>query len=154
MNLDDSRYFSDHEFDGREEEVLWASTGLFVALDNYRERLGQVIRPSPVRGALTRFTGSKTSQHFSDCKQKLSTAIDVFVEGNVRRAWQMACMSGLFGGVGLYMDTTGFSGEHEPMLHLDIRPSVYTTIWVRDNRGKYLYVANDWTNMMREISRI
>lgn len=169
-DLNQSKYFSIHEFSDREIEVAFASQEIFSALDTYREKLAVPIYPSPVKGALSRFNGSETSRHFvkgriqgtsfSDEElldstilemletnpktisvDKFSTGIDIFVdnpEQNFWKAYIMAISCGLFGGIGVYAHTK-YKGKPHPMLHLDIRPHVFPTIWARDADDNYIY---------------
>lgn len=160
-DLSKIRYFSDYEFYGRENEIAFAQQGLFEALDKYRVLIGEAIHPSPAEGGLSRFVGSPTSRHFVD-HQKRSDAIDVFIRGDFFKNWRIATMSGLFGGVGIYVDTV-FKDGRWPMMHLDTRPSPYAVLWAR-TEGEYIYphtgptslrmyleALQEASNLMREV---
>jgi len=144
--LKNLQFFSAHEFPDREEEVQWADQMLFVKMDELRRKLDAPIIPSPVPGALTRFAGSTTSRHYSDRKEKFSTAIDVFISEqnplehnftNTYRAYTLALNLG-FGGIGVYLDTF-YDDLTWPMLHLDIRPHTSPVLWIREGKEIYMY---------------
>lgn len=97
-------------------------------------------------GALIRFDGSKTSEHYVVIKsgpyktEKSSKAIDGFPSCNIFKAWTTALSSGLFSGIGVYFDTSNNYGMSQPMLHLDLRPK--SLIWYRD-KDEYFYPHKD-----------
>jgi len=71
-----------------------AEPQLIMNLDEYRRQLGCRVHPSPVKGALARFDGSTTTQHYAVGRR--STATDVFPEGSILEAWMLALVSGLW----------------------------------------------------------
>jgi hypothetical protein len=115
-------------------------------IQKYRGKLGHSFSISKAVGALIRFDGSTTSQHHVTHKMpsgkagKRSKAIDGFPDCDIFEAWSKALSSNLFTGVGVYFDTNNNHGEPQPMLHLDLRPSVL--IWFRDE-GEYFYPHKD-----------
>ncbi len=139
-------YFAPDEFS--ENPNICADPYLIYALDKYRQILGKAVHPSPVKGALARFTGSPASRHFaapSSSKPRLSIAIDVFCETDIFHAWTTALHSGLWKGVGVYFDTQ-YKSQSWCMLHLDRRP--IQTLWYRDNKTYYTQKdKNFWNNL-------
>jgi len=127
-----SRNFRPDEFP--EDPRRHADPALIYRLDEWREAVGVPIRPSPARGALARFDGSETSRHYA--VDRLSDAVDVFVDGSQAAAWIAAVR--LFGGVGFYTDTV-YDGEQRPMFHVDLRPS--RLCWLRSAGGRYTYAT-------------
>ena len=122
------RYFKPEEFPPG--ELPLADQRILSALDAYRGLLGRTIVPSPIKGALARPDASaKGSRHYAIGRQ--SDAVDCFPSGNVVDAWRVAVMSGLFGGIGYYLDTM-----LGPMLHLDLRPE---RLWWARIKGEYYY---------------
>ena len=114
-------------------ETEFASFRLLTALQEFRDILGEAISPSKVKGALARFDGSETSDHFTDA-MKASTGIDVFCDCGIFRAWTIAVSCRLWDSVGVYFDTRDNNGDRHPMLHLGLRKK--RAIWLRDN---YVY---------------
>ena len=107
----------------------------------YRNMLKSPFSISMANGALIRFGGRKTSEHYVGVSSKgplikLSRAIDGFPDCNIFKAWTTALSSGMFSGVGVYFDTKNNHGKPQPMLHLDLRPA--PLIWYRD-KGEYFY---------------
>lgn len=123
-------HFTKQEFP--EDPDLYAAPELILALDRFRKALGFPVHPSPARGALARLDGPPSSRHFA--RGRKSDAVDVFCDGPPLFAWALGMT--MFGGVGLYLDTT-FRGRSWTMLHLDVR-GPERTFWVRDPRG-YAY---------------
>jgi len=107
---------------------------LVLALNEYRDQLGCAVVPSPVVGGWYRTDGSVTSRHYA--VDRLSDAGDVFPQCDIREALLVALGCDWWGGIGVYLDTTGPSGKPEPMLHLDQRPE--RVIWLR-HEGRYIY---------------
>lgn len=123
--------FTKDEFS--ENPIKYALPKLIINLDKLRDIIGNSIYPSPVTGALARFDGSKTSQHYA--KNRLSTAIDVFIEGDLFEIYSKILTSSLFCGIGFYPNTH-YGGERFPMWHLDLRKK--PLMWFRD-AGVYTY---------------
>jgi len=139
------KHFSPSEFP---EDISYADPKLLEMLDNFREELGVRIHPSPVPGALARFSGSPTSQHYA--VDRLSTAVDVFVEASPAWVYIRALQFG-WGGVGVYFDTH-YNNRHWVMFHLDIRKD--KTTWFRDDK-EYFYPKNNSTlaeKLVRKLS--
>ena len=110
----------------------------------YRNLLECPFNISMAHGALIRFDGSKTSEHYvikttTGQIEKLSRAIDGFPDCDIFKAWTITLSSGMFTGVGVYFDTRNNHGVPQPMLHLDLRST--PLIWYR-NGGEYFYPHN------------
>lgn len=121
---------------------------LVRALDTLRSRLGHSITPSPVTAGWVREGGSRGSQHYigqitiedgEAQSQRLSTAGDIFPNCDVRDALIEALGMPEFGGIGVYLDTTGPRGTFQPMMHVDIRTGP-RQLWIRYD-GQYVYPA-------------
>lgn len=148
-------HFSAGEFptlataDGPHPVLEFVDAELIRALSRFRARLGAPVTPSPVAAGWIREGGSHGSQHYigpirrdedgRPMSTRLSTAGDVFPAGDIRTAWLTAVGLGVFGGIGVYVDTRGPSGAPQPMLHLDLRGGPQT-LWLRD-AGGYHYPA-------------
>jgi hypothetical protein len=141
-NMDWSKinYFTPKEF--LQGSLKYLDPKLIVELDSFRHALGQRVHPSPAFGGLYRLDGSVTSRHYA--VNRLSDAADIFPEGDVLKAFQVA-KEGPWGGIGIYLDTRGPNGKPWPMLHLDLRPGT-RILWARikeDKNGKlverYIY---------------
>ena len=133
-------FFSSSEFS--EDPLLYSDFHTIKSLDFLRNTVGYRIFPSPISGTLARFSGSSKSQHFvgSDGKERKSTAVDVFIEGNSLVNWSFILSSFLFKGVGIYLDTE-YNYRPWPMFHLDTREKGFmegALIWMR-YRGDYYY---------------
>lgn len=108
----------------------------------YRDVLKHPFSISKASGALVRFEGRETSEHFVKVDHdsgkilKYSRAVDGFPGCNIFKAWTTALSCGLFSGVGVYFDTRNNHGLPQPMLHLDLRSN--PLIWYR-HEGKYFY---------------
>lgn len=127
--------FSFREFS---EDPFYADVRLLKSLQEYRTLLDEKIRPSMAFGALARFSGPKTSTHFVDLNNmKFSTAIDIFPDCDIFKAWTVALRCGLWGGVGVYFSTTNNSMVKAPMLHLDLRTD--HLLWFRIGKHTYQY---------------
>jgi len=115
-------------------------------IQKYRTIIRNPFNISLAYGALFRFDGRKSSEHYvivdptTDRLIKPSTAIDGFPVCDIFKAWSMALSSGLFNGIGVYFDTNNNHGHPQPMLHLDLRVS--PLIWYRD-KGEYFYPHKD-----------
>jgi len=124
----------------------YMSPKILSCIQWYREILGCPFNISLANGALTRFDGRKTSEHYVIVNQKSgeiekpSRAIDGFPDCNVFEAWGKALSCNIFSGVGVYFDTKNNQGEPQHMLHLDLREK--PLIWYRDG-GKYFYPHKD-----------
>ncbi len=131
LDFSEVNYFSIDEWPG--DSLAHIDADLVLALSEYRDRLGHGVVPSPVVDGWYRTDGSKTSRHYA--VGRLSDAGDVFPQCDIRKALMVAMGWG-WGGIGVYLDTTGPSGKPEPMLHLDMRQG--RVIWMRYN-GRYIY---------------
>lgn len=109
---------------------------LILQLDQFRHTLGDAILPSPVLAGWYRTSGSTTSRHYA--VGRLSDAGDIFPRGNIVRAYLMALRQGVWGGIGIYLDTHGPDGSAWPMMHLDLRPGEQK-LWMRVEGGRYIY---------------
>ena len=122
-----------------ENPDIHADEKLIKNLDKFRSILGRSISPSPVPGALARFDGSSTSRHYAVGRK--SDAIDIFCNADASMTFIKAISCGLWGGVGVYLDTQ-YNGKQHVMFHLDCRPvKDLPLIWFREN-GKYTYLAD------------
>lgn len=123
------RHFKPDEFP--EDPDAHAEPALITTLDHFRERLGVEVWPSKAKGALARNYGSPESRHYA--VNRLSDAVDVFINMDPRAAWIRALRFG-WGGVGIYFDTHIAKGRPMVMFHLDLRPRL--VYWYR-SRGRY-----------------
>lgn len=123
-------HFSLDEFP--ENPLKYADPKLIISLDRLRELINLPIHPSPVKNALARFDGSKTSRHYA--VGRLSDAIDVFIIGNKLEIFLKIIQSNLFTGIGLYFDTH-YRGNSQMMVHLDLREK--PLMWYRDIEYNY-----------------
>ena len=160
MNWNQIKYFNKKEFHGcadlLEDQVIHN-------LDKLRVLLKERIYPSPVKGAISRFGGSKTSQHYvgipGEPAIRKSTAIDVFIEGIPFLNFSDIINTKLFSGIGIYMDTNGPDGLPWIMFHVDLRESYRVgnpLVWIctKDISGdnKYYYPDSDsshWKLLMK-----
>ena len=111
-----------------EDPNKYAEPVLIYSLGKLRKLLGMKMRPSPVKGALARFDGKPTTQHYA--VGRLSTASDMFIEGIPFYIYSKILHSGLFTGIGIYLDTKGPDGLPWVMFHLDIRIRNFPFIWI------------------------
>ncbi len=125
-------HFSASEFPG--DALDHVEEDLIFALSEFRERLGAQVIPSPVVAGWYRMSGSPISRHYA--VKRLSDAGDVFPQCDIRKALLVAMGCDFFGGIGIYLDTTGPSGKPEAMMHVDLRPG--RLVWLR-YEGKYIY---------------
>lgn len=141
------RYFTKNEFP---EGVLKHLEAEFIlSLEGYRDRLGDVILPSPIKSAWYRTKGSMTSRHYA--VDRLSDAGDIFPQCDIRKALMVAMACKWWGGIGVYLDTTGPSGRPEPMLHLDMR--LERKLWMRYS-GRYIYPMNSQEELNEFFKRL
>ncbi len=129
INNHQVKNFTKDEFS---ESIRYALPELIINLDLLRDIIGGAIYPSPVKGALARFDDSKTSQHYA--VDRLSTAIDVFIDKPHFECYTKILQSNLFLGVGFYPNWN--YKEIRGGWHLDLRDS--SLIWFRDV-GEYTY---------------
>jgi hypothetical protein len=111
-----------------ENPDLYADPDLIYALGRLRKNMKQRIFPSPVSGALARFRGSVTSQHYAVGRK--STGSDIFCEGDPATNLRVILASKEFKGVGIYLDTNGPDGLPWVMFHVDKRAIKKPLIWV------------------------
>lgn len=130
----DVEHFSPGEFPG--DALNHADADLIIALDEFRSLLGMPVHPSPVLAGWYRTTGSAGSRHYA--VGRLSDAGDVFPDCNITLAWFTALRQRTWGGIGVYLDTRGPSGNPWPMLHLDLRPGEQV-LWMRLLGNRYIY---------------
>jgi len=135
INWDDVYNLSPHEFS--EDPDKYADPQLIYNLGVIRKFTQRKIRPSPVEGALARFNGSEKSQHYvgpKDSPIRKSTASDIFCEGIPIATYTSILASGLFNGIGIYLDTIGPDGTPWVMFHVDIRKEGFNRnsplIWI------------------------
>ena len=143
INNINMKNFEPDEFSENPNE--FAHPLLLSNLQKYRNILNEKIFPSKATGSLARFDGSNTSLHYIETDtvlkenilqyENLSKAVDCFFDTSIFHAWSVALSCGLWGGVGVYFDTT-YNSEIRPMLHLDTRKQ--NLIWYRYN-GQYFY---------------
>ena len=123
------KYISPNEFI---DDITLANPQLFINLNQTRITLNKSIHPSPVEGSLARLYGRKTSAHYA--VGKLSTGVDVFIEGIPLRNFNTLIRQNLFTGIGIYLDTNGPDGKPWVMFHLDMRP--IPLIWFAEKNIK------------------
>jgi len=124
------------------EDPELAEPKLIYALDKLREAYGNIVHPSPVSGALARFGGSKTSQHYvgedTEHVTQNTQGIDVFPEGIPISFYSCAIRQKCIKGVGVYLDTTGLDGKPWIMFHIDVRKLGYKIgvplIWIAEKK--------------------
>lgn len=116
------------------ENPKHAEPELIYSLSDTRIAIDQKIYPSPVKGALARFTGRTTTQHYA--VNRLSKACDVFCEGPPIQNFTTILSLNKFMGMGIYIDTTGPDGLPWIMFHLDIRTDGFAPniplIWIAE----------------------
>ena len=130
-----------------EDPDKYADHELIYALSDIRQFTQRKLRPSKASGALARFEGSITSQHYVGSMgypERKSTASDIFCEGIPFSTYSSIIASRLFKGVGVYLDTYGPDGLPWVMFHVDIRPRGFNQnsplIWiVEKSEGKNVY---------------
>ena len=126
INWKEIKHFKKHEFS--EDPDIYAEPELILNLERYRILLNNKVHPSPREGTLARFEDEdKYSQHYAMGRK--STATDVFPDGDPLIAWMLAISCGLWGGVGVYFDTT-YLYKPKIMLHLDLGRN---RLWYRVN---------------------
>jgi len=132
INWDDITKFKPGDFS--EDPDKYAEPELIYRLNAFRLKLGCIMHPSPVTGALARFSGGK-SQHVVQNGEK-SKATDQFPEGIPFATYSLALVLKLFKGIGVYLDTTGPDGNPWIMFHFDIRPIGFNydtpLIWIAE----------------------
>lgn len=143
MNL---KNFSIDEFS--EDPIKYADEDLINNLDKLRDFIGKPIYPSPVKGALARFDGSKKSQHYAINRK--STAIDIFVDCSPFEAFIKILQSKLFNRVGIYFDTY-YNNKNHVMFHVDLKDQ--NLIWLRDNyKYSYSYEKNFYKELLEKFN--
>lgn len=129
--------FSEHEFN--HVDLTKIDERLILELQNFREKLGVAVMPSPNKGGWARESGSKTSRHYAI--GRLCDAGDVFVDCDISHAFNVALQC-KFGAVGVYVDTN-YRGKPRPMLHLDMRAATTKKIWARYTlNGEPVYTSD------------
>ena len=103
------------------------------------QRLRNVSRvpmtPSPLQGAWSRTTGSKTSRHYAI--GRLADAGDFFPRrGRALYVWTVMQQLPEINGIGLYSDKKGPDGKPQIMIHMDLRTPT-RIFWVTDKNGNY-----------------
>lgn len=161
--------FKPNEFP--ENPDLYAEPNLIYTLQDLRSiSAGNRIYPSPVNGALARFDGSKTSQHYvgpKDNPVRKSTAIDFFMEGIPIENMTMITSHPKIGGIGVYLDGIGVDGKHWVRFHIDIRDKGFInyvpTFWIVEKKfdnyqkksvDKYYYPQNTkqhWELLKKDV---
>lgn len=157
MDWGNIKYFTKNEF---HRQADYLDDRVIIGLDTLRTNLQERIYISPRKGAVTRRTGSITSQHYVGLPNeeivRKSTAIDVFIEGIPFNNYINILNSGLFSGIGIYLDTIGVDGKPWCMFHLDVREVPLTWVCTKDFKGKniYYYPQNNalhWQLLMRRL---
>lgn len=134
------------------DDVNLAESKLIMSLDEFREYIDSPIHPSPVKGSLVRLDPeSSYSRHYA--VGRLSDAVDVFCDADPAVVWHKAVSCGLWGGIGIYFDTTFQNKEHF-MFHLDCRPRPIDgpIIWARYS-GRYTKPMQHTTDL-KQIMRL
>lgn len=141
IDWDKIKYFKSLEFS---ENPIYAEPELIYSLDFVRMSLSERIYPSPVKGALARFSGDSKTQHYAIGRK--STAMDVFCEGYPIVNFLSILQLKIFNGVGIYLDTYGPDGLPWVMFHFDMRKNPFSLtqplIWVATrthNKNNYFY---------------
>ena len=127
-------YFKESEFHGDADNL---DVNVILGLDSLRSQLKERIHVSNVKGAVARYGGSQTSQHYVGVDSfsivRKSTAVDVFIEGIPFLNAIGIIKAELFTGIGIYVNTTGMDGEPWLMFHLDQRKDRSVTdplVWI------------------------
>ena len=128
------------------------SPRLLNHIDTLRELYGQRIHPSQLSAGWARLDGRSTSRHYA--KGRLSDAGDIFPEGDVLRCWLTALTMGVFGGIGLYLDTNKSRLQPGAMMHVDCRSAVFPVLWVRNETGDYVYENAEPDKFWSAIKRV
>ena len=137
------RHFKKEDF---VDDPHYADPELLYSIEQARILMAQRMYPSTVRGTLCRFGGSKGSQHYVGPHRgeivRKATASDMFIEGVPMQNLLIFLGSGLFKGIGLYLDTIGVNGRPWVMTHLDIRKNRnQPLVWLAyKEKGKTQYV--------------
>ncbi len=138
INGVDMQNFSHKEIP--QEKASFISKSILINIQKYRYLLGCPFSISMNSDALIRYDGNEKSEHYVKVENgniiKRSTAIDGYPSCDIFKAWTIALSFNLFGGVGVYFDTTNNHGVQQPMLHLDLREK--PLIWCRIDK-KYYY---------------
>lgn len=130
----DVTHFAPSEFPG--DALNHVDADLVLGLDELRDMLDSPILPSPVLAGWYRTSGSQNSEHYA--VGRLSRAGDVFPDSNIVHALLTAMRQRAWGGIGVYLDTTGPNGQPWPMLHLDLRRGEQV-LWMRLPGDRYIY---------------
>lgn len=148
----DVLHFAPGEFPG--QALRYTTAELILGLDELRDLLGSPILPSPLEAGWYRQSGSTGSRHYAS--GRLSDAGDVFPDCNIVHALLTAMRQRVWGGIGVYLDTTGPNGNPWPMLHLDLRPGEQV-LWMRLSGDRYIYPQSSTSarqEFLRELMRV
>jgi len=150
--------FSPKEFS--EDPNEFSDPKIIYLLQEARNKYQKRIFPSPVKGALARFGGSVTSQHYvgpsPENITRYSTALDIFPEGTPFEFYTVLLSIPGIGGIGVYLDTKGSDGKPWVMFHMDLRdisierkvPLIWICIktWdvkTKEEKNVYRYVQSE-----------
>lgn len=151
--LKKAKYFSVNDNWGDIDKV---SPILIVALDRFRHELNRPLHISPVPGAVyAEKPGFHAENSWHYCipgRNEQAMAADIFVEGDLYKAWSLATRCIEFGGVGIYPYASWAGRPYRGMLHLDIRPHLYQSRWWCDINGEYHYINDDLKELQAIIS--
>jgi hypothetical protein len=115
---------------------------LILELQQLRRTCSKPLTPSPDPGAWYRTSGSTTSQHYA--VNRLSTAGDFFPNrGDAFHVWLTALSLPKIKGLGIYANVNGLDGTRQLMLHIDIRKSIDTIMWLVTAQNKYISYQQD-----------
>lgn len=145
----DVGHFAPGEFPG--DALSHIDAELILVLDELRDMLGAPTLPSPVLAGWYRTSGSTGSRHYA--LGRLSDAGDVFPDCNIVHALLTAMRQRKWGGIGVYLDTTGPNGNPWPMLHLDLRPGEQV-LWMRLPGNRYIYPQSSTAARQEFIQRL
>ena len=137
INWDEIKNFKPIDFP--ENPDTYADSLIIYTLQAYRAGIRKLIFPSPVKGALARFSGSTDSQHYVGEPLKpirKSTAVDIFVEGIPMENLFYLFSFPIIQGLGIYLHTNGPDGKPWIMFHIDTRKEGFhdkiPLIWIAE----------------------
>ncbi len=141
------KYFP--EFEQFEIDLNFMDATFIKNLHHFRYLTGIPMTPSPVIEGWYRKEHT-TSRH--SAYGRLSDAGDLFPKrGMAFKTFFYALSMSWFGGIGLYIDTKGPDGKDWPMIHLDLRPHLSKTIWIRSDKKYFYFPSDEFMTIMKEI---
>jgi hypothetical protein len=153
-------FFKEEEFDC---DLSLLNPEILYTVDGMRKRLGAGISPSKAEGAIVRFGGSETSQHYvGEVGGKIvrrSSAMDLFPNCKPIEFLVLSLCTPGINGIGVYFDTKNNMGVKQVMFHVDIRQIGYNDIvpliWIvkkESGKDKYFYpqVEKEYWSLLKD----